>query len=49
MEAAEGGVTIRSVHFSDDYDLTIELKSLKEFKVANKNFKIKATEVVKGC
>jgi len=49
MEAADGGVTIRSIHLNDDYELTIELKSLKEFRVDEKEFKVKDTEVVSGC
>jgi hypothetical protein len=49
MEAADGGVTIKSIHFTDDYDLIIELKSLKEYNVRDKEFKIKDSKIVRGC
>jgi len=49
MEAAEGGITIKSVHSTDSYDLIIELDSLNEYNLDNKEFKIKETEIVKGC
>ncbi|MGC4021833.1 MAG: hypothetical protein QM734_07900 [Cyclobacteriaceae bacterium] len=49
MEQADGGVTVKSIHLGNDYDVIIELKSLKEFRVNDKEFKIKDKEIVSGC
>jgi len=49
MEQANGGVTIKSIHFTDMYELIIELKSLKEFKIDNKEFEVKEADIEWGC
>ena len=49
MEASDGGVTIKSINFGLDYESIIELQSLKEYKVDDKEFKIADTEIVSGC
>ncbi|MDB5256778.1 MAG: hypothetical protein JWM14_1473 [Chitinophagaceae bacterium] len=49
MEASEGGITIKSIHYSNDYNLIIEIKSLKSFKIDDKAFKLNNKDILSGC